>query len=500
MPTLTSPVRNSNPDFARRRPRGCRRADLRGALARLVAGGDVPDHVRGHIGASWRRSVESGLIPQRVDVPFDPEVEANGLLVRAARPVLDQLAVDLSGARVAVLLADEGGQVVDRRVSEPSLLAHLDRILLAPGFVYAEDVVGTNGMGTALAQGTASAVEGEEHFADALTTVACAGAPISDPRSGRTVGVLDLTCLAGEGSALTLPFANRAARDVEQRLVDDARVGERLMIQRFLQERRRAKGPLVFITERTMLTNAAADRLVEPEDELLLRDWAGRSGTGELVLSRGTAVTVRSEPVGEGGARAVTILRLQPSRPAARRGATFGWESLTETERSVVELVAQGLTNREAAERLFLSHHTVGFHLRSIYRKLGVGSPGWTSPVSPSSTAPDRRRAGADELVGGDAGPGPPRPGEPGRRRGGVDPAPRPRGNRPPPVMANGDGPGRRLVRFWRKLGPGLVTGASDNDPSGITTYSVAGASTGYRLLWLAVATLPLLVAVQSMA
>ncbi len=67
--------------------------------------------------------------------------------------------------------------------------------------------------------------------------------------------------------------------------------------------------------------------------------------------------------------------------------------------------------------------------------------------------------------------------------------------------MAAGDQPPRlRLVRFWRKLGPGLITGASDNDPSGITTYSVAGASTGYRLLWMAVATLPLLVAVQSMA
>lgn len=52
----------------------------------------------------------------------------------------------------------------------------------------------------------------------------------------------------------------------------------------------------------------------------------------------------------------------------------------------------------------------------------------------------------------------------------------------------------------WRELGPGLITGASDNDPSGITTYSVAGATTRYGLLWLAVATMPLLVAVQSMA
>src|SRR5436309_2471191 len=59
---------------------------------------------------------------------------------------------------------------------------------------------------------------------------------------------------------------------------------------------------------------------------------------------------------------------------------------------------------------------------------------------------------------------------------------------------------GGRLLHYWRGLGPGLVTGASDNDPSGITTYSVAGATTRYRLLWMGVFTMPLLVAVQSMA
>ena len=53
------------------------------------------------------------------------------------------------------------------------------------------------------------------------------------------------------------------------------------------------------------------------------------------------------------------------------------------------------------------------------------------------------------------------------------------------------------LVRYFGILGPGLVTGASDDDPSGITTYSVAGASLGYGLLWTALATFPLMAAVQ---
>jgi DNA-binding CsgD family transcriptional regulator len=53
---------------------------------------------------------------------------------------------------------------------------------------------------------------------------------------------------------------------------------------------------------------------------------------------------------------------------------TLGWESLTETERSVAGLVSEGRTNREIAASTFLSPHTVGYHLRHIFSKLGVDS------------------------------------------------------------------------------------------------------------------------------
>jgi DNA-binding CsgD family transcriptional regulator len=60
-------------------------------------------------------------------------------------------------------------------------------------------------------------------------------------------------------------------------------------------------------------------------------------------------------------------------RPRADRPMS-GWASLTETEGNVAGLVAEGLTNREVAQRLYLSRHTVDFHLRQIFRKLEVGS------------------------------------------------------------------------------------------------------------------------------
>jgi len=56
---------------------------------------------------------------------------------------------------------------------------------------------------------------------------------------------------------------------------------------------------------------------------------------------------------------------------------------------------------------------------------------------------------------------------------------------------------GGRVIKFWRSLGPGLITGAADDDPSGITTYSLAGAQFGTSLLWMAVASWPLMWAVQ---
>ena len=64
------------------------------------------------------------------------------------------------------------------------------------------------------------------------------------------------------------------------------------------------------------------------------------------------------------------------------RQAAFGWDSLTDTERCVADLVAQGLSNRQVANRVFLSPHTVAFHLRHIFWKLGVTSRVQLAPMA----------------------------------------------------------------------------------------------------------------------
>ena len=56
----------------------------------------------------------------------------------------------------------------------------------------------------------------------------------------------------------------------------------------------------------------------------------------------------------------------------------------------------------------------------------------------------------------------------------------------------------KKAQKQWEKVGPGLVTGASDDDPSGIVTYSYAGAKGGYQFLWTALVTFPLLWNIQN--
>jgi NRAMP (natural resistance-associated macrophage protein)-like metal ion transporter len=79
----------------------------------------------------------------------------------------------------------------------------------------------------------------------------------------------------------------------------------------------------------------------------------------------------------------------------------------------------------------------------------------------------------------------------------------------PPPVsirtagvspVTPSDVVGTSKPRLWRVLGPGLITGAADDDPSGIATYAQAGAQFGFRLSWTLLVTYPLMVAIQAVS
>jgi DNA-binding CsgD family transcriptional regulator len=82
-------------------------------------------------------------------------------------------------------------------------------------------------------------------------------------------------------------------------------------------------------------------------------------------------------------------------RRASPASAANGWAGLTPSEVEVVNLSAQGLTNREVAGRLFLSPHTVSMHLRHVYAKLGISSRAELARIALINESVDRSTTGA---------------------------------------------------------------------------------------------------------
>ena len=82
--------------------------------------------------------------------------------------MLRSLREQLEGQPVSVILTDADGLVLSRLTGDDDLERHLDRVWLAPGFSYAEEFVGTNGIGTALEGGGPAHVFGHEHYVEHL--------------------------------------------------------------------------------------------------------------------------------------------------------------------------------------------------------------------------------------------------------------------------------------------------------------------------------------------
>jgi transcriptional regulator of acetoin/glycerol metabolism/DNA-binding CsgD family transcriptional regulator len=366
------------------------RFDLRHALDNFRSTGYMSAAVRPEIAASWQRSMGFDLLPDRLEVPYDPETRTDDRLERAARPVLDRLVEDLESTSMSLLLADRDGRVLERVSRDRTLRARLDRIMAAPGFSHHERHVGTGAVGIALEERAPSMVIGTEHFSDAFTRMACAAAPIIDPTTSSVLGAIDLTCSVEGSHWLMLAVAKRSARAIEHRLVSANPAADRVLLESFLRARRGARVALVALNGHAMYTNAPAVKLVHGIDRAALWDLVSSAlfdqqrAALELPVPPGGSSFVSCETIDDGGDVIGALLRFLPQPVAAvphlvapeprRPRPTPGWESLTETERTIADLVSEGRTNREIAASTFLSHHTVGYHLRHIFNKLSVDS------------------------------------------------------------------------------------------------------------------------------
>jgi sigma-54 dependent transcriptional regulator, acetoin dehydrogenase operon transcriptional activator AcoR len=186
--------------------------------------------LRAEIAASWHRSAAHGVRPDQFTVPYAAPDESTDVLRLAAAPVAEAVADDLAGTGVSLLVSDREACILDRRAPDTSLRNTLDRLSLAPGFRYDEQAVGTTAISVALSQRRPALVAAGEHYADTLTEMVCAAAPVMDPLDGDMLGTIGLACRAEAASTLMIALVRRAARDIEQRiarLVSRPREGDR---------------------------------------------------------------------------------------------------------------------------------------------------------------------------------------------------------------------------------------------------------------------------------
>ena len=153
--------------------------------------------------------------------------------------------------------------VLSRLTGDGELERHLDRVLLAPGFSYAEKFVGTNGIGTALEVGGPTHVFGHEHYAENLEDLACAGVPIHHPVTGRLVGAVDLTCWRKDAGSLLLTLAKTTAEQIRQALLADASASQLELFQEYLRTCSRTTGIVFALDQRRGHAQRPCPRLAD---------------------------------------------------------------------------------------------------------------------------------------------------------------------------------------------------------------------------------------------
>jgi len=253
--------------------------------------------VRKPILASWWRSRQFHVAADHIDLDFlrDPDLESN--LARTADPVLRQLHEQLDGQPISIILTDAAGLVLTRLTADHDLERALDGIKLAPGFSYAEDKVGTNGIGTALEAGGPAHVFGHEHYAEYLERFGCAGVPIHDPISGKTVGVIDLTCWRKDADPLLISLVKSTADQITQALLAAGSNRDLRLLQEYVRACRRTGGIVLALGNDVVMLNDHARRVLDPADQSALighaTDALSRQNPGAVTVDLPSGVVAR---------------------------------------------------------------------------------------------------------------------------------------------------------------------------------------------------------------
>lgn len=238
---------------------------------------EVPTDISPIILASWERSLEFAVEADELRAPYREGVNLDTPLLRAARPVLDRMHQVFADEAISMMVTDRHGVILAREVSHAGITTRLNRVALAPGHVFSERYVGTNGIGTALAAGRGVTIAGAEHFVGELRSFLCAAVPLYHPVRKTQLGSFNLTTVATEHSnrgtlALALALAETMGREIENELVRISSVREYILFERYMAACRVPRAPAVLAinAELTMMNDKLQSAIMGADQDALL--------------------------------------------------------------------------------------------------------------------------------------------------------------------------------------------------------------------------------------
>src|SRR4051794_7919501 len=313
-----------------------------GLLADGALGPELPPGatagLRPTIVESWQRSLATGLDPTDLLAPI--EADESEVLERwfehplgsLTHVLTEQLQKVAEESRSIVVVTDASGLVL-HRVGDEWLKERAAEQNLVEGARYSEAADGTNGIGTALAADHAFQVFAFEHFNERHHEWICSGAPVHDPVSGQTIGLIDLSSLWKIAHPRSLELVTTAARTIGQCLVDARRDRDARLRRRYSDLMTRSTDLLVdrdgYMLDGAELAHSSPFAIPEGGGEVVLGDGsvaaAAPLGQGEAYLVRhGTTRHAKSARAAKGPGRAEERAReLATEQAALRQGATL---------------------------------------------------------------------------------------------------------------------------------------------------------------------------------
>jgi signal transduction histidine kinase len=322
-------------------------------LAEGALGPDLPPGatagLRPTIVESWRRSLAARLDPTDLLAPIEAD-ESEVLerwyehpLASLTHVLTAQLRKVAEESRGVVVVTDASGLVL-HRVGDEWLKERAAEMNLVEGARYSEAADGTNGIGTALAADRAFQVFAFEHFNERHHEWICSGAPVHDPVSGQTIGLLDLSSLWKFAHPRSLELVTTAARTIEQCLVEARRDRDARLRRRYSD----------FMTKRTDLLVDRDGYVLDGAEPADPSRFDIPEGGGEVVLGDGSVAS--AAPLGRGEAyllRRRTTRRAKSAPPVRRLERAEERARELAAEQAALRQVATLVARESSPDRLF---------------------------------------------------------------------------------------------------------------------------------------------------